>query len=425
MLSKSTKKQEVSESPGSVTSRKAGSQPLVFKVELDPTCKQIKLFKNHADAARFAYNWGLEKKIEAYKKDKSNPSAYELHKQLVVHKQTDKENGGFPWLKEVSKCAPSKALQNLDLAFKFFFSNCKKGKKQKGFPKFKSKHKAKKSFYLDGALILSEEGKKIKLPVIGYVKLKQSDYIPKDCKIKSCVILEQAGRWFVSVMTDLEIPLPSVVLPDTLKEQDILGLDVGIKTLMTLSDGTIYDNPKAYAKARAKLRRSQRAVSRKKKGSKNRDKAISRVQKQHYRVSCIRKDALHKATSAVIAKQPKVLCVETLNVKGMVKNHSLAASVSDAAFGEILRQLAYKCARAGILLVRADRFYPSSKTCSNCHKVKDSLTLSEREYSCEFCGMLLDRDLNAAKNLAFYAVSKVRRASGSPPGSIKLPVENV
>jgi putative transposase len=422
MLTKSTKKQEVSESSGSLTGWNGGSQPLVFKVELDPTCKQIKLFKNHADVARFAYNWGLEQKIKSYKKDKSNPSAYDLHKQLVILKKTDKENGGFPWLKEVSKCAPSKALQNLDLAFKTFFSNCKKGKKQKGFPKFKSRHKSKKSFYLDGTLSLSKDSKKIKLPVIGYVKLKQTDYIPSDCKLKSCVISEQAGRWFVSVTTDLEVPLPPVVLSDN---SEIIGLDVGIKTLITLSDGTVYDNPKAYAKARAKLWRSQRAVSRKKKGSKNRDKAISKLQKQHYRVSCIRKDALHKATSAVIGKHPKVLCVETLNVKGMVKNHKLAASVSDAAFGEILRQLDYKCARAGILLVRADRFYPSSKTCSNCHKVKEDLTLSEREYSCTSCGFVLDRDLNAAKNLVIFAANKVRRAAGSSSDSIKLPVEGM
>jgi putative transposase len=401
-----------------------------FKVELDPTAKQRVLFARHAGAARFAYNWGLEEAQNDYKNNKKTFSAYDLQKRLVVLKNTPESSGGLPWLKEVSKCAPARALVNLEGAFRTFFGNIKKGNK-KGFPKFKSKHKNKQSFYLDGQISLFKDLNKIKVPVIGFIKLKETNYVPSNCKLKSCVLSETAGRWFISITTDIEVPKPPVKTPQIDKnnyktlidKEEIIGLDVGIKTLITLSNGKTYDNPKAYAGARIKLRHLQRDLSRKKLGSNNRGKAILRLQKQHYRVACIRRDTIHKTTSEIIAMPASVLGVETLNVKGMVKNHKLAASVSDAAFGEILRQLEYKCIRAGKRLVKADRFYPSSKTCSSCGVVKSELALSERVYSCTSCGLVLDRDLNAAKNLAFYAANNLIRETGGSPDSLNMPVE--
>jgi putative transposase len=403
-----------------------------FKVELDPTVKQRVDFARHAGAARFAYNWGLETAQEEYKKNKKTLSAIDLHKRLVILKHTPESNGGLPWLKDVSKWVPSQALRNLEGAFKKFFDNLKKGKKP-GFPKFKSKHKSKKSFALYERVSFSKDFKKIKVPVIGYIKLKETDYIPSNCKLKSCVISEQSGRWFISVTTDIEVPKPPVKIPqvtqtnykELIDKEEIIGLDVGIKTLLSLSNGKTYDNPKAYAGARTKLRHLQRDLSRKKLGSNNRGKAILRLQKQHYHIACIRRDTIHKMTSEIIAMPASVLGVETLNVKGMVKNHRLAASVSDAAFGEILRQLEYKCIRAGKKLVKADRFYPSSKTCSGCGALKDSLTLDERVYSCVSCGLLLDRDLNAARNLAFYAANSVIRETGGSSDSLNVPVEGM
>jgi putative transposase len=220
----------------------------------------------------------------------------------------------------------------------------------------------------------------------------------QDARVLSAVVSEQAGRWYVSLQVEQELAESDV------KSVHTVGIDVGIKCLATTSDGEVFDNPMALAKAQRSLRTRQKAVSRKRKGSNNRRKAVRRVAMLHQRISNIRKDALHKMTTAT-AKSASIIVIETLNTAGMMKNHCLARALSDASLSEIHRQLKYKAKWYGVEIVEADRFFPSSKTCSRCGNVKASLSLSERTYCCEVCGFKEDRDVNAATNLRNLAVS--------------------
>jgi len=325
-------------------------------------------------------------------------------------KRADPENGGIPWMYNVSKCAPQEALRDLDKAFKSFFRRCKKGAKRKGFPRFKSRRKSPLKFRLTGAIRTSEDGKQIKLPNLGWIRLKETGYLPgperKEVKIQSASLSERAGRWFVSLTCKVEVP-DTAPRPRT----KVVGVDVGIKSLAVTSDGQVFENPKALARVQRRLRRAQKALARKQKGSRNREKARRRVAKLYYRVSCIRQDALHKATSEIV-KGADVVCIESLNVSGMLKNRKLSRALSDASLSEFLRQLAYKAEWAGVEVVEADRFYPSSKTCSGCGHVKQDLSLSDRTYSCGECGLVMDRDLNAAINLKNLAPSSGVSACG-------------
>jgi len=294
-------------------------------------------------------------------------------------------------------------LRNLDKAFAAFFLRCKKGAGAKGFPRFKSRKKGIGSFTLTGALVATM--RTIQLPKIGTVRMKERGYFPTGARITSATVSERAGRWFVSICTDE----PEKTIPTGIES---LGVDVGVKSLATLSDGTVFENPRALRSAELKLKRLQRSLSRKKKGSQNRKKAALRLARQHYKVSCVRKDSIHKATST-IAKRAAVVGIEDLNVAGMKKNHCLAKAVSDASMSEFLRCLEYKMKWAGGKVVKVDRWYPSSKTCSACGFVLDVLLLKTREWSCPQCGAHHDRDVNAACNLRNEAVSStVEKACG-------------
>ena len=396
-----------------------------YKTELDPNKTQHEAFMRHAGAARWAYNWGLSRKIEAREAGEKNPSYMDLGKELVVLKGIPQEEGGVPWMSEVASKVPGMALKNLDQAYSNFFRRCKEGKGKAGFPRFKSRKRGIGSFTTRGRVRV--DNRQIKLPVIGWVRLKESGYIPTEgVKVKNATISERAGRWFVSVLVEEEIPDPKP------RKGEIVGVDVGIKALATLPDGTMFENPKALYKAEKLLRRRQRQLARKVGGSNriakgtknvkgtrharvkpsaNAIKAARKIAKLHYRIACIRKDAIHKATTAIV-KRAAVIGIETLNVKGMKANHCLAKAVSDASMSEFLRQLKYKAEWVGVPVVEADRWYPSSKTCSECGNVKEKLSLSERTYKCEVCGMVLDRDVNAARTLSIMAASSAVTACG-------------
>ncbi len=378
-----------------------------FKTELDPTFRQTQELLQHAGCARFAYNWGLRKKIDAYKATGKSPTAIDLHRELNALKKVPVEDGGFPWMYRSSKCAPQEALRNLDSAYKSFFRRCKSGAKMKGFPRFKSRHHGIGSFRLTGTIRASESS--VQLPSLGGLRLKEQGYLPVDnVKVLSATISESAGRWFVSLQVEQKIADPAP------KSSDIVGVDVGIHHLAVTSDGKVFDNPRALAKSQQTLRVRQKSVSRKVKGSANRRKAVARLARVHRRVANIRKDAIHKMTTA-ITKQAYVIVVEDLNISGMLKNHCLARALSDASLSEIHRQLAYKAKWNGVEFIKADRFYPSSKLCSGCGAKKDSLSLSERMYCCEACGLRIDRDLNAATNLKMWPT--VASALACCPGS--------
>lgn len=323
------------------------------------------------------------------------PTANELHRELVVLKKTTE-----PWLYSVSKCAPQKALKNLDVAFKNFFRRCKSKVAKKGFPKFKRRRHGIGSFTLTGTIKVTD--RTIQLPRLGVLRLKEHGYFPITARIIAATVSERAGRWFVALRTD-EIPVRRGGI-------ETLGVDVGVKNLAVLSDGAVFENPKALKAAEGRLRRLHKSVSRKVKGSNNHRKAVARLAMQHYRISCVRKDSIHKTTDA-ITKRAAVLGIETLNVAGMIKNHRLAKAVSDASMAELHRQLCYKMAWSGGSVIKVDRWYPSSKTCSGCGTVKENLSLSERTFRCE-CGSEIDRDLNAAINLKNLAASSAATACG-------------
>lgn len=364
-----------------------------YKTELDPTKEQIVLFEKACGIARFTYNWALEKRIKEYKETGKASSEYDQHKQLNALKKTE-----FPWMYDVSKCVAQHALRDLNIAYKNFFRNVKKGKKP-GFPKFKSKHTSRQSFFVESCVRAFND--RVQLPKLGKVKLKEWGYIPTGIKILSATVSSRAGRWFVSVQTQQE----SLEFPAT---GNTIGIDLGIKSMAVLSDGRVFENHKALQKKQKKLARLQQQLSRKVKGGNNRDKAKQKLAKFHYKISCIRSDSIHKFTSEVLARtkpaseRPRKIVIENLNVKGMIKNHKLAKALSNVAFGEIRRQLEYKCKWYGVELVVADRFFPSSKTCSVCGHVYKELKLSEREWTCAACGVVHSRDLNAAINLKNY-----------------------
>ena len=347
-----------------------------YKTELDPNNVQRTLLLKHAGAARWAFNFGLRRKKEAYAAGEKTPTAVDLHRELNILKQTE-----VPWMYEVSKCAPQEALRNLDRAFVNFFEG------RARFPKFKSRKRGIGSFRLTGSI--HTEGDTVQLPRLGVLRLKEA--LAVTGRILSATVSERAGRWFVSLQVET-----SIIVPDN--QGPMVGVDLGIKVLATLSDGRVFENPKAYRSTLKVLKHAQRIVSRRQKGSKRRERAKRRVANLHYRIASIRSDAIHKMTT-FIAKNYSAVGIEDLNVAGMMKNHCLAGAVGDAAFGEARRQLEYKCPWYGSDLVVHDRFKPSSKTCSRCGLVKETLSLSERTFHCDGCGHTQDRDLNASNNL--------------------------
>ncbi|WP_293083025.1 RNA-guided endonuclease TnpB family protein [Okeania sp. SIO3B5] len=316
--------------------------------------------------------------MKEYEETKKRPSAITLHKRLVAEVKSI-----HPWYYEVSKCAPQQALRDLERAFKNFLTI-----PERGFPVFKKKGR-KDSFYLEGSIKIFQ-GNYIQLPRIGVVKTYE---ILPPVPVKNVTISKRADSWYISFKYKFE-SYP------TEKARETIGVDIGINTLATCSDGSKFANVKAYRQAKKRLVRHQRAVSKKVIGSKNRRKAVKKLAKLHKKVADIRADTLHKLTSW-LAKNHSTIVIEDLNVSGMLKNHKLASAIADCGFYEFKRQLTYKCEWYGSELVIADRYYPSSQICSNCgHQQKMPLHL--RTYECSQCGFETDRDLNAAINLKNY-----------------------
>jgi putative transposase len=370
-----------------------------YKTELDLTNRQVTACRQHAGAARWAYNWGLKRKQEAYAQTGKSPSAVELHRDLNALKQT-----AVPWMYAVSKCAPQEVLRNLDTAFTNFYRRCALKRDSKltgtvGYPRFKSKKRGLGSFRLTGTIIVFAGS--IQLPRLGRLRLKERDYLPttssSDVHILTATVSEHAGHWYVSVQVEQEQVVPVNTGP-------VVGMDLGIKTLATFSDGTVIANPKALQWRMRKIKRLSRAVTRKQLGSKNRAKAARALGQLYRVVANQRANTLHQLTTR-LAKTKSVIVIEDLHVAGMLKNHHLAQAIGDVGFAEFRRQLTYKAAWYGSRVVVASRWEPSSKTCSNCGWVHPTLTLAERVFRCQQpgCGLTLDRDLNAAINLAKLA----------------------
>jgi putative transposase len=357
-----------------------------WKFELDPNNKIRTLLFKHAGTARFAWNWSLARRIERFHsqdgKDKFTNSMDE-HKDLVVLKTTE-----FPWMYEVSKCAPQEALRNLDKAFKNFWKHRKEGV---GFPKFKKRGVSRDSFYLQNNPIKVQDHY-IQLPKLGYIRVKERIRNRIKGRILSAIVSRTADRWFVSISVVEDLPEPTPIVGP------VVGVDLGLKTFAVLSDGVKLVSPRPFKGALTRLKRAQQSHSRKQKGSSNRRKASLKVAKIHARVANIRKDFLHKITTR-LAKTKSTIVIEDLKINALIKNRSLSRSISDAGWGEFRRQLEYKTAWYGSKLVVADRWFPSSKICSDCGFKLRKLPLSVRGWDCPMCGVVHDRDLNAAINL--------------------------
>lgn len=366
---------------------------LGFKTELKLNNKQQTLMAQHAGCARFAWNWGVAITKEILDSNKTNPadkakfpSAIDLHKRFVAEVKSKNL-----WLYQSSKCAPQQALRDLRLAWDRCFRKVAKP------PKFKKKG-VKDGFYLEGSIKVGAD--RIKLPVIGWVKTHEQ--LPTNT-VKNVRVTRRADRWFVSFKVETS---PKVIA----KTRSVVGVDLGIKSLATCSDGTVFPNVRAYRRLKRKLAHLQRSLSRKQKGSNNRRKARKALARLHFRISCIRLDAIHKLTTW-LAKNHSTVVIEDLNVSGMLRNHRLANAIADAGLYECRRQLEYKCQLYGTKLITADRWYPSSQLCSECgHQQK--MPLKERTFKCQKCGASTDRDLNAAVNLEAMARSSSVNACG-------------
>jgi len=340
-------------------------------IQLKPNNKQATYFEKACGCQRFVYNWGLAAWKEAYEAG-HKPTGRGLKKQFNAVKKEK-----YPWIYEVTKCIIDSAFENLNAAFRNFFRT----KNGKTYPKFHKKG-TKDSFTVDNTKFVVD-GKKIRIPKLGWVRMTEE--LRFDGKLMSATVKKRAGKWFVSIAVE------TVDVSES-QASEAVGIDLGVKTLATLSDGTVFENPKTYYKYDKQLRRAQKSLSRKKKGSKNRAKAKLRLSKIHYRINCVVDDYIHKMTRHV-ADNYHTVVLEDLNVKGMLRNRHLSKAVSRSNFHKTRRLLQYKCGDVRLI----DRFYPSSKTCSSCGRVKD-MPLHFRTYDCE-CGLSLNRDLNAARNI--------------------------
>jgi len=360
-----------------------------YKTELNPNNAQRQMFIRCCGASRWCYNWGLAAMKEAYGGNRKT-SVYAEKKRLNAEKDVV-----APWLREVPYVVLQDAFERLKTAYENFYRRVKQGVKGKavGFPDFKTRRKGLGSFNMRGNLHVTETH--IKLPIIGWVRIYEHGYMPTEKAVELCsvTISERAGHWDASLLVKEERGEPA---PAT---GDVIGVDFGIKTLATVSDGRVYENPKALRKAQAGLKRTQREISRRVKGSANRRKSVLKLARTHRRVANIRKWTLNQISHDLVKNKPTVIVIEDLNVRGMLANHCLAQAISDVGFAELRRQIEYKAAWAGVMVLYADTWYPSSKTCSECGHVKPDLTLADREFICTECGVVLDRDLNAAMNL--------------------------
>jgi len=352
-----------------------------YKYRIYPNQKQKEIIAKTFGCSRFVYNYFLAKKIESYKNDQTSLSYNECSKQLTQLKSE------MLWLKEVDKFALQTSLRDLDNAYQKFF------KEHSGFPKFKSKKNNRKSYrtsYTNNNIQILD--RHIKLPKLGIVKFRDK-YIPKGRILNATISQSPSGKYFVSVCcTDVEIEPVD-------KTGVVIGLDLGLKEFAITNYGDKYENPKYLARSLARIVKLQRELSRKQIGSSNWNKSRHQAAKIHEHIANQRRDFLNKLSTKLISEND-IICLESLKVSNMVKNHNLARSISDVSWSEFTRQLQYKADWYGKSVIKIDAFYPSSQLCSFCgYKNTETKDLSVREWTCPECGAHHDRDINAATNI--------------------------
>lgn len=368
-----------------------------LKYRLYPTNSQKELIAKHIGSSRFVYNLALETKNTAYLGSKHNFSPFNLIKQLPELKKE------CEWLKEVNSQSLQQAIQNMDIAFKKFFKGA-------GFPKFKSKHRGKQSFSIPQNVIVKNN-----LLIIPKFKEGINIVLHREIKgtIKSATIsITPTGKYFVSILVDTNTEIPNKA---PITENATIGIDLGIKNFAITSDGEVFENPKNLRKAQSKLKYVQRKYS-KHKGKRTKQ----RLALLHEKVVNKRKDFLHK-TSTKLIRENQAICLEDLAVSNMLKNHNLAQAISDVSWSTFVTMLEYKADWYGKNILRIGRFAPSSKTCSCCGAINKELTLKVREWTCDSCSTVLDRDVNAAINIKSFALKNILSGEHRLKNQGKLP----
>jgi putative transposase len=396
-----------------------------YRYALDPTPRQQRTLRSHCGAARYAYNWGLhlvKQRLDERAAGQDVQVPWTLP--ALSREWYRAKHQAAPWWPENSKEAYNSGLNSLARALKNW-SDSKAGRRAgrpMGFPRFKSKHRNRPSCrFTTGPIRVEPDRHHVVLPRIGRLKTHESTrklarrLEAGTARIMSATITCTADRWYISFTVEVQRRIPSRP-----RHSGVVGLDIGIRHLAVLSTGEVIANPRPLDQAQRRLRRLNRQLARRH-GPRSPDgtrrapsagwlETRHRLACTHARVARIRRDGLHKLTTELVTGHDTIV-VERLNVAGMVRNRRLARHIEDASWGELRRQLGYKTSWAGTRLVHADPFYPSSKTCSACGAVKAKLPLSARVFHCYNCGLVIDRDLNAARNLAAL-VNNVVAGSG-------------
>jgi len=352
-----------------------------FQYRFYPTPEQENLLRRTLGCTRLVYNRALAFRTQAWYEDQERVSYRETSAMLTQWKKEDE----LQFLNEVS-CVPlQQGLRYLQKAFSNFFAG------RAAYPNFKKKRNGGSAEFTKSAFQF-KNGQVYLAKCAQPLPIRWSRQLPKGTYPSTITVkLSAAGRWTVSLLADIEIEPLS-------ESSNRIGVDLGITSLVALSDGTKIANPKGFKAKRAKLRRAHKALSRKQKGSKNREKARLKVAKVHQEIADARKDFLHKLTTQLV-RDNQTIAVEDLAVKNMVRNHKLALLISDCSWGELVRQLEYKCEWYGRTLIKIDRWFPSSKRCSNCGYIAEKMPLNIREWECLSCGTVHDRDVNASVNI--------------------------
>lgn len=376
-------------------------QKRAYKYRVYPTDTQKHILARTFGCSRYAYNWALRLRTDAYYQEQRRVSYHDTSAALTsLKKQED-----HAWLNEVSCVPPQQALRHLDKAFRNFFEG------RAEYPSFKKKSNQQSAEYTVSAF--KWDGTSLTLAKMDEpLAIVWSRPLPDGCKPSTVTITkDEADRYFVSLLVEEDIkPLPVV--------NKQIGLDLGLKSMVITSDGKTYGNPKFFAQDEKKLAKAQRQHAKKKKGSKNRGKACLKVARIHKRIVDRRRDYQHKLSTDII-RENQVVCVESLAVKNMVKNHCLAKAISDVGWSEFVRQLEYKAAWYGRTIVKIDKWYPSSKRCYDCGHILDSLTLAIRVWTCPECGVIHDRDINAAKNILAAGLAASACGESVRPGRVQ------
>lgn len=382
-----------------------------YKIEIKPTNKQIIKINQTIGVCRFIYNFYIAHNKEVYEETGSFVSGMSFSKWL--NNEFIPNNQDYLWIKNVSSKSVKQSIMNGEKAFKKFF------KKQSAFPKFKKKNKSNVGMYLpkNNKTDFTLERHRIKVPTLGFVRLKEFGYIPLNSMIKSGTITKKCDRYYISIIVE------EVVKQNNKPYSSGIGIDLGIKEFATISDKRVYKNinkTNTIKKLKKSLKRQQRKLSRKYESLKIRNKKnggsatrqniqkqVLKVQKLHDRLTNIRTDYLNKTINELVKTKPEFINIEDLNISGMIKNRHLAKAIAEQKFYEFRIKLINKCHQNNIEVRLSNRFYASSKTCSQCGYVKKDLKLKDRVYRCPQCGLVINRDLNASINLRDNQIYKI------------------